>query len=115
MRPVTWWLKVTRGNTWGGNLWVRKIRMEHLPMPGESVHILWDADEEEDSIECRVKSRYWGHDGTAHLTLTPFIIDPDEHLEQNHRWVHDSPWRTAIEGEDLEERLAASGWKRYGE
>lgn len=111
MAEVTWWLPTKNGDYSSRNLWVRVVEMAFLPTLDDHVNLLCSEEEPEGSYASSARSRYWNHDGSAHLEFQEHVIDPPDNFRPNRI---QTSWWTDRDG-DLESYLRASGWITWEE
>ena len=100
------------GHSAHSHLYVREWRGAFLPQPGQTVDILRSPEEDEWSCSATVKSVTFDLDGTAHIHLVDYHIDPPEMMQRHMDGKYRSAWWTDRDG-DLKEALEYSGWLTY--
>jgi len=113
---VKLWLEVCEGHFMGSSwLWHKTLETGQVPAHGDHV-ILWGDDgDPQDGPLWGVQRRYWGADGSVHVSLAKMIVDPTEESRQGMMRAAvlgdrgESPWWTATDGLPGP-KLEAGGW-----
>lgn len=121
MSQVTLWLEIKEHREGGAlfgstrELMVKVLETDFLPRAEDRIHILRSTDPEDTewTVEQDVKCSYWEGDGSVHVSMRPIFLDPPEEWQTNGGPRYESAWYTEIDGDDLIERLLASGWVTY--
>lgn len=92
----------------GTYLYERELLTPFVPDEGDEIHA------EEGMGALKVRRRYWFLDGSVHLEMVPFHVDPNEQMQKHCNGTYRVAWWTDRDG-DIHKALERDGWtKRFG-